>query len=239
MMMTALPALSGAANIATQLQDQRLPLETKFLNAVEENTKDIKSLLQTKPDPTANILCDRVKLWKAEVATREEAIATSSVEELKEITSNLKDKILDLKQIVKDWDTKSDELVNHNGHSQCMANLKTLQGAGGGGLKRFDKVITILRNLDVKQAVGADLLEFREDVIKIRQDARLQVAARLAVGPNFQKERIGVCVPGFHLHRNIFEVGCNLATAAPLRSLAHTGWLAQIVLRRRQYAGDV
>ena len=90
-------------------------------------------------------LLQRFCAWRAGVEADVAEIAKASVEETKKIMANME--FVDTKPILADLTdaTQMDKLVLMEGWAVFMNALKTLQGSDGGGLKRYDNVVAVMK----------------------------------------------------------------------------------------------
>lgn len=196
----ALPSIQSAIAcekmamaLAAALASARYDCERGFLQAVQTmlmGSRGLAAAVAAVLAETGNndnaALESRFSRWKAAVIKCVEDIAVDSIAELQGLRTKIESKLIDLKPILANLDDESklDLLINHAGHADLMRSLKSLQGLdGGGGFKRFDRVVGVLRCTGIftnPSCDKANFAELRKEFDKLQNTGRTQMACRSA-----------------------------------------------------------
>ena len=117
--------------------------ESRFLLAVQQMMKESQTFAKHEAEHSS--LLQRFCAWRAGVEADVAEIAKASVEETKKIMADMK--FVDTKPILADLTeaTQMDKVAHMEGWAVFMNVVKTLQGSDGGGLKRYDNVVAVMK----------------------------------------------------------------------------------------------
>ena len=118
-------------------------------------------------------------MYKDTVGEVVATIGQNACEETLKMCGDLEAALLDTKGIMKD-ESRWAELVDFPDRSLFLDRLKQLQGAGGAGLKRLERVIAALSSTDLAELLKT-LGAARDRAKKVRQAARFQVCCRSGI----------------------------------------------------------
>ena len=162
--------------------------ETTFLAAFGAVAKETASLVASKgrggsgAEKAGKESAFLLKLQKFQDVNlaRTTVLLKESAQEVTELTANVSNALVDLKPIRKAVDERMGALVNMPNRGPMIVDMKTPNGAYGGGLKHFEKLTSAIAGTGVTAVDGVDLQKCKADAISVRAQARHLVACRSA-----------------------------------------------------------
>jgi hypothetical protein len=161
--------------------DEEFIAEANFLLAFNAAAKEHTSLKNNAAAPAGvGKFVTRVEKFIAFMEGRIDALLSESIKDVEETGLSIKGKLVDLKPILKSFDTSMDQLINLPNRTELISQLKSLNGGQAGGLKRFDKLVFALAGTALGAQRQAELERIKARAVETRQAARVLVACRTA-----------------------------------------------------------
>ena len=126
-------------------------------------------------------LAKKMTGYKSFVGEHFKTMMAGSVAGLRRIKTIMEDHLHDLEPIYKNWDQEVDNLINFPNRSLIISSLKTLNsGSPDGGLKFFDRMTAVMQLAGIDAMHGLTFVALREEILSMRQKARVLVTTRSA-----------------------------------------------------------
>ena len=170
----------------------KLSAETVYLQSL----RDVYTTNSSRNMDTSNPLIAKLSAFKEVQMTFVKQLCVQSFTELDTLVEQIKSKLIDHKPLLKEFAAHLDAFMNFEGRQDLLSALKEINGVSGGGLCRFGNIKSTLESADIAEVNDRKLVQVRADIVKVRQQGRLQVSLRSAA--NILNSGNAAAVPSFY-----------------------------------------